>query len=82
MLDAYLLGMADGGSVEVASAAEVRLGARIVASYTVISRAEWALARVAPGEGALAAKFRHPSVTPYLRALERVAGEIEALVRP
>ena len=82
LLDAYLLGMADGGSEEVASAEEVRLGARIVASYTVISRAEWALARVATGEGALAAKFRHPSVAPYLRALERVAGEIEALVRP
>ncbi len=76
LLDAYLLGLPDG----VASAEEVRLGTRIVAAYTVVSRAEWALARVAGGEGALAAKFRHPSVAPYLRALERVAGEIEALL--
>ena len=71
LLDAYLLGLADGGSEEVATADEVRLGARVVAAYTVVSRAEWALARVATGEGALAAKFRHPSVAPYLRALER-----------
>ncbi len=30
--------------------------------------------QLAGGEGALAAKFRHPSVAPYLRALERVEG--------
>lgn len=79
LLDAYLLGLAAAGGTP-ATADQVRLGMRVVASYTVISRAEWALARVAGGEGALAAKFRHPSVAPYLRALERVAGEIEALV--
>jgi Phosphotransferase enzyme family len=80
LADSYLLGLAESGS-DVATADQVRLGARIVASYTAVSRAEWALARVATGEGALAAKFRHPSVAPYLRALERVADEIEALVR-
>jgi hypothetical protein len=79
LADSYLLGLAESG-VDVATPGEVRLGARIVASYTAVSRAEWALARVATGEGALAAKFRHPSVAPYLRALERVAEEIEALV--
>jgi hypothetical protein len=84
LLDAYLLGLAESGpaDVAVASADQVRLGARIVAAYTAVSRAEWALARVAGGEGALVAKFRHPSVSPYLRALERVAGEIEALLKP
>ncbi|MBF4767949.1 phosphotransferase [Nocardioides agariphilus] len=79
LLDAYVLGMAESGR-EVATVDQVRLGARIVASYTAVSRAEWALARVAGGEGALAAKFRHPSVAPYLRALERVADELEALL--
>jgi len=80
LLDAYLLGLSDGEASAVATAGQVRLGARIVAAFTAVSRAEWALARVAGGEGALAAKFRHPSVAPYLRALERVAGEIEALL--
>jgi hypothetical protein len=80
LADSYLLGLAGSGSV-VATPDQVRVGARIVASYTAVSRAEWALARVATGEGALAAKFRHPSVAPHLRALERVADEIEVLVR-
>ncbi len=82
LFDAYLLGLAEGGAGTVASADQVRLGARIVAAYTAVSRAEWALARVAGGEGALAAKFRHPSVAPYLRNLERVAEEIDALLQP
>jgi hypothetical protein len=76
LLDAYLLGLPAG----VATAEQVRLGTRIVAAYTVVSRAEWALSRVAGGEGARVAKFRHPSVAPYLRALERVSDEIEALL--
>ena len=65
LLDAYLLGLRRRR--RVATAEEVRLGARVVAAYTAVSRAEWALARVAGGEGALAGKFRHPSVAPYLR---------------
>jgi aminoglycoside phosphotransferase (APT) family kinase protein len=80
LVDAYLLGLADAGGDHLATSEQIRLGARIVASYTAVSRAEWALARVAGGEGALSAKFRHPSVAPYLRALERVAGELEALL--
>jgi hypothetical protein len=80
LVDAYLLGMAAGGASGLATAHEVRLGTRIVAAYTTMGRAEWALARVAGGEGALAAKFRHPSVAPHLRALEKVADEIEALL--
>ena len=82
LLDAYLIGLAESAASAVATADQVRLGARIVAAYTAVSRAEWALARVATGEGALAAKFRHPSVAPYLRNLERVAEEIDALLQP
>jgi hypothetical protein len=83
LLDAYLIGLSESESASaVATADQVRLGARIVAAYTAVSRAEWALARVATGEGALAAKFRHPSVAPYLRNLERVAEEIDALLQP
>lgn len=76
LLDAYLLGLGDG----VAERSEVLLGARIVAVYTALSRAEWALARVAGGEGALVAKYRHPAVAPHLRALQRTFGHMEALL--
>ena len=55
-------------------------GARIVAVYTALSRAEWALARVAGGEGALASKYRHPAVAPHLRTLQRQFDQIEALL--
>lgn len=80
LLEAYLLGLADVGAEALATEDQVRLGMRIVAAYTAMGRAEWALARVAGGEGALASKFRHPSVAPYLRALERVSGEVDALL--
>ena len=76
LLDAYLMGLPDG----LASRDEVALGARITAVYTVLTRAEWALARVATGEGALAAKYRHPAVAPHLRALQRQFPQIEALL--
>lgn len=76
LIDAYLLGMPDG----LATRDEVTLGARVSAVYTVLTRAEWALARAARGEGALAGKFRHPAVAPHLRALQRQFPQIEALV--
>ncbi len=76
LLDAYLLGLPDG----VADRDTVVLGARVVAVYTALSRAEWALARVATGEGALAAKYRHPAVAPHLRTLQRTFGHMEALL--
>jgi hypothetical protein len=76
LLDAYLLGLPEG----VATREQVTLGARISAVYTALTRAEWALARVAAGEGALASKFRHPAVAPHLRALQRQFPAIEALV--
>ena len=56
------------------------LGAQIVAVYTALSRAEWALARVATGEGALASKYRHPAVAPHLRTLQRQFPHMEALL--
>lgn len=76
LLDAYLLGLPDG----TADRDTVVLGARVVAVYTALSRAEWALARVATGEGALAAKYRHPAVAPHLRTLQRTFGHMEALL--
>lgn len=76
LLDAYLLGLPP----DVATHDDVVLGARITAVYTALGRAEWALARVAGGEGALAGKYRHPAVAPHLRALQRLFPEIEALV--
>jgi hypothetical protein len=76
LLDAYLMGLPDG----LATREEVTLGMRVSAAYTSLSRAEWALARVAGGEGALAGKYRHPAVAPYLRALQRQFAHIEALL--
>ncbi|HEY1119368.1 MAG TPA: phosphotransferase [Acidimicrobiales bacterium] len=77
LLDAYLLGLPPG----VADRDAVLLGAQVVAVYTALSRAEWALARVAGGEGALASKYRHPAVAPHLRALQRTFPLMESLVR-
>lgn len=76
LLDAYLMGL-DAG---LATPEEVALGARVTAVYTALNRAEWALERVAGGEGALASKFRHPAVAPHLRALQRQYPLIESLL--
>lgn len=64
----------------LADAADVATGARVMAVYTALTRLDWALARVAEGEGALAGKFRHPSVAPYIRSMQRQVGQIEALL--
>ena len=76
LLEAYLLGLPPG----VAGRDDVELGAQVVAVYTALGRAEWALARVAGGEGALAGKYRHPAVAPHLRALQRQFPLVEALL--
>ena len=76
LLDAYLLGLPPG----LATREEAAQGARVTAVLTALSRAEWALSRVAGGEGALAGKYRHPAVAPYLRSLQRQFPQIEALV--
>jgi hypothetical protein len=78
LLDAYLLGLPEG----VATREQAAQGARVTAVLTALSRAEWALARVAGGEGALAGKYRHPAVAPYLRSLQRQFPQIEELVGP
>ena len=59
---------------------DVLWAARVVIAFTVFGRAEWVLARVAPGEGALANKYRHPAVAPYLRALQHQIPTIEAVL--
>lgn len=76
LLDAYVDGLPPG----LATYDEARLGAQVTAVYTVLSRAEWALARVADGPGALAGKFRHPSVAPYLLSMQRQFAQLEALL--
>lgn len=75
LLEAYLVGVGPDSDVEAIS-----LAARVSAVYTVLSRAEWALAQAAKGEGALAGKFRHPAVAPHLRAVQRQFPQIEWLV--
>ena len=76
LVEAYLIGLPD----TVATREQVELGARVAAVYTALSRAEWALARVAGGEGALAGKYRHPAVAPHLRTLQRQSPQVEALL--
>lgn len=76
LLDAYESGL----PAATATRSELELSARITAVYTVLTRADWALSRVADGEGALAGKFRHPAVAPYLRAMQRQYPQIEALL--
>lgn len=58
----------------------VALAARVTAAFTVLTRADWALSRVAPGDGPLAAKFRHPAVAPHLAAVERQLPHLQALI--
>ena len=76
LTDAYLAALPDG----LATREEVLTGARVTAVYTAFTRLDWALARVAEGDGALAGKFRHPSVAPYIRAMQRQADQVEALL--
>ncbi|WP_110205602.1 phosphotransferase [Nocardioides daejeonensis] len=76
LVDAYLLGLPDG----IATRAEVEHGARVTAVLTAVNRVEWALFRAAAGEGALAAKYRHPAVAPYIRSLQRLFPEVERLL--
>ena len=76
LVEAYVAALPAG----LASTDDVRTGARVMAVYTALTRLDWALARVAEGEGALAGKFRHPSVAPYIRAMQRQVDQIEALL--
>ncbi len=75
LLEAFLSGVGPGADREA-----IGLAARVSAVYSVLSRAEWALAQAAKGEGALAGKFRHPAVAPHVRALQRQFPQIEHLV--
>ncbi len=81
LLDAFLDGVRDArGPADRVDEASIRTAATVMCIYSAISRAEWALSRVAPGEGALHGKFKHPSVAPYLRALQRQLPQVEALL--
>src|SRR4051794_2202105 len=75
LLETFLDGAGPGVDADA-----VPLAARVTAVYSVVTRAEWALAQVARGEGALAGKYRHPAVAPHLRALQRQFPQIEALL--
>lgn len=76
LLDAYVGGLPGG----LATREEAGVGARVTAVYTALTRVDWALGRVADGEGALAGKFRHPAVAPYITAMQRQVTQIESLL--
>ena len=59
---------------------DIAFAARSTAVWTVLTRADRALAAAASGEGALAGKFRHPAVAPYLRAMQRQLPHVEHLL--
>ena len=75
LVDAFVAGVGPDADRDA-----ITLAARVTAVYSVLTRAEWALAQAARGEGALAGKFRHPAVAPYLRDLQRQFPQIEWLV--
>jgi hypothetical protein len=76
LLDGYVAALPAG----LATHEQAELGAQVTAVFTAMSRAEWALTRVADRPGALAGKFRHPSVAPYLRSMQRQFPQMEALL--
>lgn len=78
LLEAYVDGLATGGVA--VGPDQARLAASVMATYTACTRAEWALARLAAAQGALAGKYRHPSVAPYIRSLQRLLPQVETLV--
>lgn len=78
LLSSYLSGLTTAGMS--ARPEDVSYAARLTAVYTVVARAEWALARVAGSPGALDAKYRHPAVAPHLRSLQRQLPQIEELL--
>ncbi|MCZ4499875.1 MAG: aminoglycoside phosphotransferase family protein [Marmoricola sp.] len=80
LLATYVDGVRETSPVGDPDADAIRTSAAVMCVYTALSRAEWALSRVAPGEGALAGKFTHPAVAPHLRALQRQAPQIESLL--
>jgi hypothetical protein len=81
LVDAFLDGVHEcRGTADAQEDSLIRIAAIVMCIYSAISRAEWALSRVAPGEGALHGKFNHPSVAPYLRALQRQLPQVEALL--
>lgn len=82
LLDAFLDGVAtvDDSPPTASAREEVVAAARVTAVYTALSRAEWVLSVAARGEGALAGKYRHPSVAPHLRTLQQQLPRIEALL--
>lgn len=76
LVEAYVDALPAG----LASRDQALMGARVTAVFTSLTRVDWALSRVAEGEGALAGKFRHPSVAPYIRSMQRQVDQIEALL--
>lgn len=78
LLEAWAVGHAEAGGD--ADPTEVELAARTMATFTVLGQAEWALAAAARGDGALAGKYRHPSVAPYLRSLQNHLSDLEWLL--
>ena len=79
-LETLVIAYTDALPTGFATREEVLTGARVMAVYTALTRLDWALARVAEGDGALAGKFRHPSVAPYIFAMQRQVNQIEALL--
>jgi hypothetical protein len=80
LLGAFLDGVRAERRTTPGEETAIRQAAVVMSTYSAVSRAEWALSRVAPGEGALHGKFSHPSVSPYLRTLQRQLPQLEALL--
>ena len=69
LLETYLAAAADAGAD--LDAGEVAYAARVQMAFTVLTRADRVLHRIADGEGDWRTKLRHPAVAPAMRALQR-----------
>ena len=78
LLDAYL-GAADELGVRL-DADAVTLAARVQMAFTVLTRADRVLGRIAGGEGDWHTKLRHPAVAPAMRALQRAYPDFAPLL--
>jgi len=76
LVDAYVQALPAG----LASRDQVLVGARTTAVYTALTRLDWALSRVATGDHPVESTFSHPSVSPYIRGMQRQLPHIEALL--
>lgn len=78
LLAGYLAGAAEAGAAP--DEEQAAFAARLMLVFTAMARADWVLSRAVAHGGEVGDTFRHPSVAPYLRALQRHLPQVEAVL--